>query len=77
LTKPFISIDARNNLTKEMEVGTLMIHNEPPAMIVLVTDIEGEQAGDFTGTVVDTGVHLNSFMKAEFGFFEGSLTLTQ
>jgi hypothetical protein len=77
LTKPFISIDSRNDLTKVMEVGSLMVHNEPPAMVVLVTELTGEQAGDFTGTVLDTGVHLNSFISSEFTLFEGSITLTQ
>ncbi len=77
MTKPFISIDARNDLTKVMEVGSLMVHNEPPAMIVLVTSLEGEQAGDFTGTVLDTGVHLNSWIASGFTLFEGSITLTQ
>jgi hypothetical protein len=77
MTKPIISIDARNDLTKVMEVGSLMVHNEPPAMVVLVTSLEGEQAGDFTGTVLDTGVHLDSFIPAEFTLFEGSITLTQ
>lgn len=77
MTKPFVTIEARNNLTKEMEVGSLMIHNEPPAMVVQVTSLEGEQAGDFTGTVLDTGVHLNSFIRSEFTMFEGSITLTQ
>ncbi len=77
MTKPFISIDSRNDLTKVMEVGSLMVHNEPPAMIVLVTSLEGEQAGDFTGTVLDTGIHLNSWIASEFTLFEGSITLTQ
>lgn len=77
MTKPFVSIDARNSLTQIMEVGTLMIHNEQPPMIVMVTDLEGEQAGDFTGVVIDTGVSLNSFIRGEFTFFEGSITLTQ
>ena len=77
MTKPIINIDSRNDLTKVMEVGSLMVHNEPPAMIVLVTSLEGEQAGDFTGTVLDSGVHLNSFIPEEFTLFEGSITLTQ
>jgi hypothetical protein len=77
MTKPFISIDQQKNLTKEMEIGSLMVHNEPPAMVVLVTALEGEQAGDFTGAVLDTGVHLNSFIGSEFTLFEGSITLTQ
>ena len=77
MTKPIISIDSRNDLTKVVEVGSLVVHNEPPAMIVLVTSLEGEQAGDFTGTVIDTGVHLNSFISSEFTLFEGSITLTQ
>lgn len=77
MTKPIISIDSRNDLTKVVEVGSLVVHNEPPAMIVLVTSLEGEQAGDFTGTVLDTGVHLNSFISSEFTLFEGSITLTQ
>jgi hypothetical protein len=54
-----------------------MIHNEQPPMIVMVTDLEGEQAGDFTGVVIDTGVSLNSWIRVEFTFFEGSVTLTQ
>lgn len=77
MTKPFINIQTNSTLTKEMEIGTLMIHNEPPAMVVQVTALDGEQAGDFTGTVLDTGVHLNSFIRSEFTFFEGSITLTQ
>ena len=77
MTKPIISIDSRNDLTKVVEVGSLVVHNEPPAMIVLVTSLEGEQAGDFTGTVLDTGVHLNSWIASEFTLFEGSITLTQ
>lgn len=77
MTKPFVAIETRNTLTQELEVGTLMIHNEQPPMVVLVTALDGEQAGDFTGTVIDTGVHLNSFIRGEFTFFNGSITLTQ
>lgn len=77
MTRPRLHIETTSDLTREMEPGTLMIHNEPPAMIVIVTATDGEQVGDFTGTVLDTGVHLNSFIKSEFTFFEGTLTLTQ
>lgn len=77
MTKPIFNVTTDRGLTKQMEVGTLMIHHEEPPMVVMVSAVEGEQAGDFAGIDLGTGIYTNTYQKSEFTFFDGTLTLTQ
>lgn len=53
--------------------GTLMIHNEPPAMVVMATGIV---IGDeFPGVSLEDGVYGEQWISTEFRVFEGKLTL--
>lgn len=77
MTKPVFNVTTDRGLTRQMEVSTLMIHNEDPPMVVMVTAVDGETAGDFAGVDLETGIYTNTYQKAEFTFFDGTLTLTQ
>jgi hypothetical protein len=54
--------------------GVLMIHKEPPALIVIVDDLLDD--GDFMGTSIESG-HRMQWIGHEFSIFRGKLTLEQ
>lgn len=55
--------------------GTLMIHKEPPAMIVMATGIV---IGDeFPGVDLDTGAYGEQWIITEFNVFRGAIKLEQ
>lgn len=54
--------------------GTLMIHNEEPPLVVMVTEVMA--SGDFMGTNIEDGVHIEWAVE-EFKPFIGKLTLEQ
>lgn len=77
MTKPLLTIDAKDSKVRHIEKGTLMQHKEPPLMVVLVSSPEGDQPGDFSGVDIEAGLFSTSWMSNEFDFFEGTIKLTQ
>lgn len=55
--------------------GVLMIHKEPPAMVVIISEVSADGQG-FHGTSLDDGVHME-WDAASFVPFVGKLTLEQ
>lgn len=54
--------------------NVLMVHKEPPTMLVLATGIV---IGDeFPGVALDTGAYGEQWIVDEFRVFEGKVTLT-
>ena len=55
--------------------GTLMIHKEPPAFIVMATSIV---VGDeFAGVSLEDGAYGDQWIIDQYKIFEGKLTLEQ
>lgn len=54
--------------------GTLMIHKEPPSLVVIIDDLLDD--GDFMGTSVESG-HRMQWIGHEFNVFRGKLVLEQ
>jgi len=58
----------------QLKPGVLMIHNEPPAMIVVVSEVKDDLG--FMGTDLQDGTHME-WDVSQFTPFIGKLTLEQ
>lgn len=71
-------LEIRSVETHDVDIvaGTLMEHNEPPSLLVMVSDFP---KGDmFSGLCLNTGVYTeNDWYLAEFHIFKGEVTLSQ
>lgn len=70
-----ITVESQDQLLPTLKKGALMIHNEPPAMVVIVDEVEADGIG-FFGTDLETGTRI-SYAVSEFAPFIGKLTLEQ
>lgn len=71
---PVLSVSEQSQNVPKLKMGTLMIHNEDPPLIVLVTDVGSSES--FMGTNLEDGVHIE-WATEEFKPFIGKLTLEQ
>lgn len=69
-----LTVQSQAQQLPTVAVGTLMIHNEAPPLVVMVTEVM--PSGDFMGTNVEDGVHIEWAVE-EFKPFIGKLTLEQ
>lgn len=69
-----LTVQSQAQQLPTVAVGTLMIHNEAPPLVVMVTEVM--PSGDFMGTNVEDGVHIEWAIE-EFKPFIGKLTLEQ
>lgn len=60
--------------TAEVQQGTLMIHNAPPALVVIIDEVLGD--GDFMGTSLEDGTR-TQWASDQFTPFKGRLALEQ
>lgn len=74
--KPNMFVNTVAQSDEQIIIGTLMEHNDPPSLIVQVTDTNG-QPGAFTGTQLDTGFHMDDWDYEKFHIFRGEVTLSQ
>lgn len=71
---PILSVGQQAQQLPNVARGTLMLHNEQPPMVVQVTEVLA--SGDFMGTSLEDGVHIEWAIE-EFKPFIGKLTLEQ
>jgi hypothetical protein len=76
MAKPRVTVDTLQMEDAVVEQGTLMEHNSPPSMLVMVT---GHADDDFfSGVCLEDGVYLEEgWQSSEFHLFRGSVRLTQ
>jgi len=71
---PVLTVGQQAQQLPSVAVGTLMIHNDAPPLVVIVTEVM--PSGDFMGTNLEDGVHIE-WAAEEFKPFIGKLTLEQ
>lgn len=76
MTKANMFVNTVAQQDQAIEIGTLMEHNDPPSLIVQVTNLTG-QPGAFTGTDIGTGFHMDDWDYEKFHIFRGEITLSQ
>jgi len=77
MAKPRITVNTIAPEDNEIVPGTIMEHNDPPTMLVVVTEyFAGTEY--FGGVCLDTGVYFaDGWKDAEFHIFRGEVTLSQ
>lgn len=71
---PILTVGQQTQKAPSIGRGVLMIHNEEPPLIVLVTEVMSDAS--FMGTNVEDGVHIE-WATEEFKPFIGKLSLEQ
>lgn len=74
--KPTMFVNSIEEEDPTIAVGTIMEHNDPPSLLVMVTDIDG-QPGSFTGIQLDNGFYMDDWDYEKFHIFRGEVTLSQ
>lgn len=69
-----LTVTSQSQKLPILTVGGLMIHNDEPPLVVVVTEVM--PSGDFMGTSLEDGVHIE-WAAEEFKPFIGKLTLEQ
>lgn len=83
MARPILTVSATPVFDTVIEQGTIMEHNEPPQMLVMVTQID-PQGVDFNGICLNDGIYYGTTETGEMGWqgnefhvFKGSVTLSQ
>lgn len=76
MPRPVFSVQSVAEFDEDILPGTLMEHNDPPSMVVMVTGVpEGKS---FSGVCLNDGHYAsNDWAFDEFHIFRGQLTLSQ
>lgn len=79
MTRPVLKVDTLFSPNEEPVVGTIMEHNEPPSMLVMITELPSSHPNTFAGTCLNDGMHIpdDGWELSEFHIFKGSVTLSQ
>lgn len=75
MAKPNMFVNSVAQQDELVIVGTIMEHNDPPALLVMVTGVNSD--GSFAGVQLDKGIHLDEWEPKEFHIFRGEVTLSQ
>jgi hypothetical protein len=76
MVKPVLDIKAVEQHDIEIGPCTLMEHNEPPSLLVMVSDYP--KGNMFSGLCLNTGMYTeNDWFLDEFHIFKGEVTLRQ
>lgn len=81
MARPILTVSTAPVFDTVVEPGTIMEHNEPPQMLVVVTKVDA-QGVDFDGICLNDGHYIRSedgsgWSGHEFHIFKGSVTLSQ
>lgn len=83
MARPILTVSATPVFDTVIEPGTIMEHNDPPQMLVMVTEVD-PQGVDFNGLSLSDGVYYGTNPMNEWGWdgsvfhiFKGSVTLSQ
>ncbi|WPJ20510.1 hypothetical protein vBPFY1MI_51 [Pseudomonas phage vB_PF_Y1-MI] len=71
---PILTVGQQTQQVPKIARGVIMIHNEEPPLIVLVTEVVSDES--FMGTSLEDGVHIE-WITGEFKPFIGKLALEQ
>ena len=72
---PKLTVNSQQKTLPSVGQGVLMIHQDPPAFLVLAT---GPVRGDeFPGVALESGAYGEQWIVTEFQVFDGSITLEQ
>lgn len=74
---PILTVRGSETLDNNITVGTIVEHNDPPQLLVIVTE-EPDATGAFSGLCLTDWTYMDhNWESTEFHVFRGSVTLTQ